>query len=338
MSIPLGNLPAGFTTATAPTGDATTNDVDPDYLGLNVTPYDSDNQDFIGNTRLAWSPFGSQQSEPYRWGHAYLDGYTPPEGRPTEPGAPIIPDTALLGVESPQSIHQSAVRGVPLSGLADSRAVTVGDIAITTGAVTIPVSSTEAGTVRAFLWHGEHGIIPVWVSSCEGDEYGFSACSEEDGAAAPWAPDMGGRLLGAGMLEIGTGDSTLEIAIDEEIHEVLRDDGSILISFLSDSEGVNAWYFPVVEGEVPTEEPTTPVPTEEPTTPVPTDEPTTPAPTDGPTTPGPTDPATTPPPAGRPGGLPTTGADVGTVVLIALGLALAGGATTLAVRRRRSQR
>ncbi|NHB85618.1 hypothetical protein G7085_16190 [Tessaracoccus sp. HDW20] len=78
--IPLANLPAAVVTGTAPTGVQATNDVDPDYLGLNVTPYDSDVDTYIGKTRTAWSPFGSQQSEPYRWGHAYLDGYT---ARPT---------------------------------------------------------------------------------------------------------------------------------------------------------------------------------------------------------------------------------------------------------------
>ncbi|WP_193311378.1 PIG-L family deacetylase [Georgenia satyanarayanai] len=328
VKIPLGNLPAGFATSAAPTGDAATNEIDPDYLGFNVTPYDSDNQDFIGDTRLAWSPWGSQQSEPFRWGHAYLDGYTPPEGRPTEPQAPIIPDTALLGVESPQTIHQSATRGVTISGLPASRAMTVDDIEIDEEDVAISVTSTEPGTVRAFLWHGQHEIIPVWVSSCEGDEYGFSACSPEDGEAAPWAPDMGGRLLGAGMLEIEAG-GTLEIGIDAATHEALREDGSILISFQSEQDEVNAWHYPVIEGELPTEEPT-----EEPTTDEPTEEPTTPAPTDGPTTPGA---PTTPPAGGGPGGLPSTGANVGTVALVALLLALAGGGTALAVRHRRTR-
>src|SRR5690606_26522211 len=78
VRIPLANLPAAVQTSAAPTGDPATNVVDPAYLGFNVTPYDSDNADFIGETRLAWSPFGSQQSEPYRWGHAYLEGYTAP--------------------------------------------------------------------------------------------------------------------------------------------------------------------------------------------------------------------------------------------------------------------
>lgn len=78
--------------------------MDPQYLGLNVTPYDSDNQAFIGETRTAWSAIGGEQSEPYRWGHAYLENYVPPAGRSTTPAEAIIPDTALTSVESPQSI------------------------------------------------------------------------------------------------------------------------------------------------------------------------------------------------------------------------------------------
>ena len=63
-------------------------------MGLNITPYDEDNTAAAGtttlrhidqSTRLAWSTFGSVQSDPYRWGHATLPGYTPPAGRPTTP-------------------------------------------------------------------------------------------------------------------------------------------------------------------------------------------------------------------------------------------------------------
>ncbi|PYF99241.1 NPCBM-associated, NEW3 domain of alpha-galactosidase [Georgenia satyanarayanai] len=326
--IPLANLPAAVgPTSTAPTGDATTNDVDPQFLGLNVTPYDSDNQDFIGETRTAWSPFGSQQSEPYRWGHAYLDDYEPPADRPTEPADPVIPDTALMGVESPQTIYQSAVRGVTISGLPASHGLTVADVEIDDPSVTLSLDATEAGTVRAFVWQGDLGMVPVWVSSCEGDELGFSACSEEDGAAAPWAPDMGGRLLGAGTTEVAPGTDTLTVEIGDDALDALRADGSVLVSFQAADGGVDAWHFPVVEGEVPTEEPT-----EEPTTAEPTQEPTSPAPTDGPTTPGE---PTTPPAAGGP--LPSTGADVGTVVLVAVLLAVAGGAVALVARHRRSR-
>ena len=61
--------------------------------GLNITPYDNDNTAAAGtttlrhidkSTRLAWSAFGSVQSDPYRWGHATLTGYTPPAGPPDD--------------------------------------------------------------------------------------------------------------------------------------------------------------------------------------------------------------------------------------------------------------
>ena len=68
--------------------------IDPARMGLNITPYDNDNTAAAGSTtlrhidnsaRLAWSTFGSVQSDPYRWGRATLPGYTPPAGRPTTP-------------------------------------------------------------------------------------------------------------------------------------------------------------------------------------------------------------------------------------------------------------
>src|SRR5262249_5850487 len=98
--IPLGNLPAA---------------VDSQHLGLNVLVYDSDTQDLTGQTRLAWSPYGGVQGDPYRWGHATLPGYTPPAGRPTTPAEPVIPMTAAPSVDPPQSIPQSATAGVPLA-------------------------------------------------------------------------------------------------------------------------------------------------------------------------------------------------------------------------------
>ncbi|MHA7861681.1 PIG-L family deacetylase [Tessaracoccus sp. Y36] len=262
VKIPLENLPAAVVTSTAPTGAQATNVVDPDYLGLNVTPYDSDVATFIGKTRTAWSPFGSQQSEPYRWGHAYLDGYAAPEGRSTTPDTPQIPDQALLGVESPQTIYQSAARGVTIAGLNASRALTVQDVSFDDDGATISVASAKAGTLRAFAWNGNPAAIPVWVSSCEGDEWGFSTCDlATDTAAAPWGDDMGGRLLGSVEKAISTGASTVRLALDAaDLETLMGEDGTILISFQeSATSAVNAWAYPVVLREVePTKPPVTP--------------------------------------------------------------------------------
>src|SRR4029450_12847764 len=110
VKIPLADLPAA---------------VDPANMGLNITPYDEDNTAAAGttilrhidqSTRLAWSTFGSVQSDPYRWGRAVLAGYTPPAGRPTTPAPPNVSHPNLDGVLSPQTIYQSATDGVPISG------------------------------------------------------------------------------------------------------------------------------------------------------------------------------------------------------------------------------
>ncbi|MCD2440964.1 NEW3 domain-containing protein [Agromyces sp. SYSU K20354] len=258
VKVPLAALPAAVgPTSAAPKGDASLNDVDPAYLGLNVTPYDSDTQDFIGQTRTAWSAFGSQQSEPYRWGHAYLDGYVPPADRSTEVSAPIIPDTALQGVQSPQTVAQSATRGGTISGVQPSEALSVTDVKIQQKNVRISYRSEEAGTLRVFLWKGDTTFIPVWTSSCAGDVYGFEACSPADGAAPPWAPDMSGRLLGSFEHEVAAGKGTLAVPIDANVRSALADDARILISYaeeqpsvVASGDGVNAWSFPI-ESRVP---------------------------------------------------------------------------------------
>jgi hypothetical protein len=248
VKIPLDVLPAAVgPTAGAPTGDPATNDADPRYMGLNITPYDSDTQDHTGQTRLAWSPFGSQQSEPYRWGHAYLDGYAPPADRPTTPTEPIIPDSALPGVESPQTIYQSATNGVPISGLQPSRGLRVSNVELGPAALGMDLQASEAGTAQVYLWTGQHGNIPVFLSSCPDDQDGFNACSPGDGAPPPWGTDMSGRVLDHVEVDVGTGKDDLSIPLDEQTVEALRANGSALVSFESASRGVKAWYFPLAE-------------------------------------------------------------------------------------------
>ena len=99
--IPLGELPAA---------------ADPEHFRANILVYDSDTQDKTGQTRLAWSPFGSAQADPYVWGSARLDGYTPPPDRPADPVDPQIPTEAARSEDSPASVEQSRRTGVPLAG------------------------------------------------------------------------------------------------------------------------------------------------------------------------------------------------------------------------------
>ncbi|MFI6295007.1 sugar-binding protein [Nonomuraea sp. NPDC050790] len=90
--------------------------VDPARLGLNILFYDSDTQDKTGQTRIGWSTWGGVQGDPYRWGLATMPGYRPPPGRPTTPPDPVIPDTGLSSLDSPQSLEQAVRLGLPLAG------------------------------------------------------------------------------------------------------------------------------------------------------------------------------------------------------------------------------
>ncbi|MBA0051568.1 hypothetical protein E0L36_11880 [Streptomyces sp. AJS327] len=101
VRVPLTELPAA---------------ADPERLSANVMVYDSDTGDRTGQSRLAWSSFGSAQADPYTWGTARLSGYRPPEGQPTTPREPEIPREAARSRDSLPSILQSLRTGVPLAG------------------------------------------------------------------------------------------------------------------------------------------------------------------------------------------------------------------------------
>ncbi|WP_369360524.1 sugar-binding protein [Streptomyces sp. cg2] len=87
--------------------------VDPNRLTANVLVYDSDTKDKTGKSRLAWSPFGSAQADPYVWGPLRLPGYQPPVGRPTRPAD--IPLEAARSKDSPAAVAQARRTGVPLA-------------------------------------------------------------------------------------------------------------------------------------------------------------------------------------------------------------------------------
>ncbi|MGW5364992.1 sugar-binding protein [Actinopolymorpha pittospori] len=140
VAIPLAELPAS---------------VDPDQLGVNVLVYDSDTQDKTGQTRIGWSTWGGVQGDPYRWGRARLADYPRPADRPT--ADPIIPNTALTSVESPQTLEQAVRVHVPLSGGVVAPA---GDSGRLTGArlgrapettVEVDLRATGAGEAHVFV-------------------------------------------------------------------------------------------------------------------------------------------------------------------------------------------
>ncbi|MFI7002494.1 sugar-binding protein [Nocardia sp. NPDC050175] len=87
--------------------------VDPAKFAMNILVYDSDTDDKTGQSRLAWSPFGSAQADPYVWGTATLADYRPP---PTAEILPAIPQTAARSADSPASLAQAKRTGVPIAG------------------------------------------------------------------------------------------------------------------------------------------------------------------------------------------------------------------------------
>ncbi|WP_433579505.1 sugar-binding protein [Nocardia brasiliensis] len=101
VKIPLAELPAP---------------VDPGRFAVNILVYDSDTADKTGHTRLAWSPFGSPQADPYVWGTAVLADYQPPEGFSVVQQPPVLPRTAARSADSPASVAQAARIGVPIAG------------------------------------------------------------------------------------------------------------------------------------------------------------------------------------------------------------------------------
>ena len=237
--------------------------VDPERMGLNITPYDNDNNAAAGSTtlrhidagqtRLAWSAFGSVQSDPWRWGHATVPGYTPPADRPTTPPPPNVSSPNLNGVDSPQTIAQSARDGVPISGRVpaprENRIRDV-DVDLTPTAATLRFRTNGTGRAHVFLWSGNKGYIPVWVTSCspEADpppDYGMTACALSDGTVPPWSPDMSGRVVRDLVVQLRRPVQTVTIPLDAAAYAKLRQGGSALISFETEDDEVQALDVPL---------------------------------------------------------------------------------------------
>ncbi len=280
VKIPMSVLPAAVgPTDPPPTADPATNVADPLHMGLNITPYDVDAQSaapgsgtlrrgdlvsMLTSTRTGWSNYGSVQSDPWRWGHAYLEGYTPPPSRPTTPPEPIVVD-ALKGVDSPQTIYQSAIDGVPIAGLPPGDAVKDAQADLGASSVKVDVQAREAARGHIFLWYGvdaapeDHAPIPVWVTSCtkENDpppDYGFTACSPTDGAPAPWAPDMQGRIVDDRIVSVEPGSNQFSIPISATEHDKLASLGSVLVSFEEPSRANQAFHLHFdTPGDLPAE-------------------------------------------------------------------------------------
>ncbi|MFL6069491.1 MAG: LmbE family protein, partial [Gaiellaceae bacterium] len=263
VKIPLADLPSAIgPTSSPPTGSAATNAINPQHLGLNITPYDEDNTAAAGtttlrhidqSTRLAFSnDTGGVQADPFRWGHAYIPGYTPPAGRSTTPATPNVSHPNLDGVLSPQTIYQSATDGVPISGRDPAPAndrIAIEKVKLNPEKVEFDFSATGPGTVHVFLWTGDHGSIPVFLSSCglandPPPDYGFTPCAVTDGGIPPWSPDMSGRVVATATATIGSVRAKVKFDLSPGQADMLAAGGSALISFETPNDEVQALFVP----------------------------------------------------------------------------------------------
>jgi hypothetical protein len=236
--------------------------VDPNNMGLNITPYDEDDTSAAGtttlrhidqSTRMAWSTFGSVQSDPYRWGHATLPGYTPPAGRPTTPAPPNVSNPNLNSIDSPQTIAQSARDGVPISGRVPApagRGITVGGAVLGSGEVRVDIDAAGPGLLHVFLYDGEKGYTPVFNTSCAPDanpapDFGFSACALTDGSIPPWSPDMSGRVVADVRKTITAGKQTITLPVSAAGALKLAQGGSALVGFQTTQDEVQAFDAPI---------------------------------------------------------------------------------------------
>ena len=202
--------------------------------GVNITPYDEDNTAAAGtttlrhidqSTRLAWSnDTGGVQADPFRWGHAYLPGYTPPAGPVDDAGdaerlAPEPRRRELAADDLPVGAGRRADLGPQVGAGGDSIAIIEPEAGATTAE--FDITATGAGSAHFFLWAGDHGAIPVFISTCamSGDpiqvkDYGLSACAITDGGIPPWSPDMSGRVIRSQVIQVASGTTHVSIPLD----------------------------------------------------------------------------------------------------------------------------
>ena len=241
---------------------------DLDHMGLNVTPYDNDDTSAAGtttlrhidmSTRLGWSALGSVQSDPYRWGHASISGYTPGaavNALPTTAPDPNVSHPNLDGVNSPETIAMSARDGVPISGrepAPENDRIAVTNTKLRADRAEMDITATGPGTARVFLWSGNEGYIPVWTTSCSPKEdpppdYGFTACAKTDGGIPPWGTDMSGRIVHQQTVAItAPGTTHISIPLDAAARAALARDGSALVSFETPNNEVQAFDEPLAQ-------------------------------------------------------------------------------------------
>jgi len=136
--------------------------VDAAKMGMNILVNDSDTQDLSAQTRVGWSTWSGVRADPWRWGVARLAGY---QTQPSSPKEPIMPDTAAMSVDSPQTILQSSKDKVAPGGWAalPENTIKITDVAKKRTGVEVELKTRQAGTARLFVWDGDSVLANTTV-------------------------------------------------------------------------------------------------------------------------------------------------------------------------------
>ncbi|GAB3510906.1 sugar-binding protein [Phytohabitans suffuscus] len=142
--------------------------IDAERMGLNILVNDSDTQDLAAQTRVGWSTWSGVRADPWRWGVARLAGYST---QPSAPKEPIIPATAALSVNSPQTILQSSADGVAPGGWTALPANTLKINSVTKrpDGVGVDLKAKQNGTAQLFVWDGSRILTRSTVPFRGGD-------------------------------------------------------------------------------------------------------------------------------------------------------------------------
>ena len=250
VKIPLADLPA----AVDPTGWGSTSrrttTTTPSAAGTTTLRH------IDMSTRLGWSALGSVQSDPYRWGLATLPGYTPPADRPTTAAPPNVSSPNLNGALSPQTIAQSARNGVPISGrvpVAPNEKLELTSIKVAQTAINVQLRSKGTGFVRMFLWSGETGAIPVYLTSCSiaddpAPDYGLTPCAVTDGGIPAWSPDQSGRVIKSATSFVRPGTSYISKTLSKADRALVAAGGTrLLLSYETRDGRVQAIDRPIAK-------------------------------------------------------------------------------------------
>lgn len=133
--------------------------IDPAHMGFNVLINDSDTQNQTVQVRVGWSTFRGVRADPWRWGVVALEGL---EDAGSEPKEAIVPSTAALSVDSPESILQSAGDRVPLGGHSPTHGfLEITSVSTKKDRITAVFEAPVKGTAKVLVWDGEQVLVEL---------------------------------------------------------------------------------------------------------------------------------------------------------------------------------